>query len=87
MGSQLLIAATIREQGRRKSWVAYRMGISPSYLTRLLNGERPWLPYLRERIARVLAVPESVLFPASNCDSTDTNSPVEGAANGGLEVM
>jgi transcriptional regulator with XRE-family HTH domain len=67
------IAMVIQAQGRRKTWVAREMGISPSYLTRLLTGERPWLPHLQEAAARVLGIPREVLFLVSDCHPSDSN--------------
>ena len=63
------VRATIEAQGRRLDWVAAQMGISQSYLTRLLNGQRHWLPWLRSKICKVLAVPEAVLFFDSDSDN------------------
>lgn len=68
------IAAAIQQQGRRKGWVAEQMGISASYLTRLLNGSRPWPPHLRDAAARVLDVPEDDLFFQPDCRRADSNS-------------
>jgi len=65
------IRATIAAQGRRLDWVASQMGISPSYLTRLLDGERRWTSRLRARITAVLGVPEGVLFFAPDYRRTD----------------
>jgi transcriptional regulator with XRE-family HTH domain len=66
-----LVRATIDTQGRKFAWVAERLGISYSYMTRLLSGGRRWTPALRARVAEVLRVPEEVLFCASDCRLTD----------------
>jgi len=71
------IRATIETQGRRLDWVAAQMGISQSHLTRLLNGERRWLPQLRSKIADVLGVPEGVLF--FDLDNRQTDDTVSAA--------
>lgn len=69
------VRATIEAQGRRLTWVAGQMGISPSYLTRLLDGERRWTPKLRAQVAMILQVPTDVLFFASDYrQTTDAQS-------------
>jgi transcriptional regulator with XRE-family HTH domain len=70
------IRATIEAQGRRLDWVAAQMGISQGHLTRLLNGQRRWLPHLRSRISEVLGVPEGVLFFDPDDRQTDDNVSV-----------
>ena len=65
------IRAEIQAQGRLQSWVAAQMGISQSYLTKLLAGKRDWLPHLREAVARALGVPETALFLPSDCLLSD----------------
>lgn len=52
----------IRERGLRFDWVADRMGISNSLLSRLLSGERRWTPEYRASLARALDVSEAELF-------------------------
>lgn len=48
--------AIIRRKGYRMGWVSEQLGIAPSYLSRLLSGERrltdPWV----EKLAAVLGV-------------------------------
>ena len=52
--------AKIREQidakGMRKDWLAARLGIAPSTLTKHLNGERPISAERLQRIADILDV-------------------------------
>ena len=36
------IAGVIEEQGRRKDWLAGKLGISPSLLSQMLRGQRRW---------------------------------------------
>lgn len=73
MDSRERVREAIRAQGRRQAWVAEQMGISPSYLTKLLDGRRPWLPHLRGAAARVLNIPEALLFLAGDCRETEEN--------------
>jgi len=56
------VAEIIDFRGLRKDWVAEQLGISPSYLTRLLAGERRWTPDLQKRIASILGLPAAFLF-------------------------
>jgi len=39
---RLRIAAVVEEQGRLKTWLAARMGVTPSHLTYLMRGDRVW---------------------------------------------
>lgn len=48
---------------RSQSWLARRVGISRSYLTRLFNGERPLSDDLARSIAEVLDVPADWVKP------------------------
>jgi transcriptional regulator with XRE-family HTH domain len=52
----------MEEQGRRHVWLAEQLGVSPSHVTRVMNGERTPGPAFRERAAAVLAVDEGELF-------------------------
>jgi len=42
------------EQGRSTRWLARELGVSDSHTARLLAGERPWTPELREKAAQAL---------------------------------
>jgi len=44
-------------KGRSKSWLAEALGVSPSHVTRVLNGERPWIEAQKERAAAALGWP------------------------------
>lgn len=50
----LRVEKVIEEQGRRKDWVAAKLGIDPSMLTRMLNGERRWTEGAKMAAARAL---------------------------------
>ena len=71
MGNIDRVRETIRQQGRLARWVALQMGISESYLSKLLDGRRVWTPDLRRRVAEVLGVSESSLFLDAECRRTD----------------
>jgi transcriptional regulator with XRE-family HTH domain len=38
----------VEEEGRRKTWLARRVGVSPTHLSRLLQGKSPWTAKRRE---------------------------------------
>lgn len=63
----------LETRGIRKDWLAFQLGISQSYMTRLLNGERRWTPALRKEAARVLMLPEDVLFFVPECPVDGSN--------------
>jgi transcriptional regulator with XRE-family HTH domain len=57
------LAAVLEAQERTASWLARKTGKSPSYLTRVLQGERRPSADFKARAAEALGVPVSVLFP------------------------
>lgn len=73
MGPGDRLNGIIEARGLKKRWVAEQMGISPSYLSRLLSGERAWTPELRSSIADTLEVPEETLFLACDDRRADNN--------------
>ena len=44
----LRITRIVEEEGRRKTWLAERVGVSPTHLSRLLQGKSPWTAKRRE---------------------------------------
>lgn len=54
----------IEQQGRRHVWFAEQLGVSPSHVTRVMNGEREPGPEFRKKAAALLGVPEAELFPS-----------------------
>ena len=57
----------IKRQGRQRQWLAERMNISPSYLTRLLNGERVWSEELKAKACEALGLEVSPFLFAPDC--------------------
>ena len=55
----------MEQQGRRHVWLAEQIGVSPSHVTRVMNGERVPGPDFRERAAELLGVTADELFPAA----------------------
>lgn len=51
----------IKEQGRTVAWVARRLGIDRTYLSRMLSGERPMPRDVMERLAGILQVPVGLI--------------------------
>lgn len=60
---QTHITAIIEARGLRRDWLAARLGVSPSYLTRLLNGQRRMQPSIAIRMADVLQLPVDFIQP------------------------
>jgi len=58
----MLISRIIDHRGIKMIWLADQLGISHSHLSRLLSGEREWSADLRREAARILMLPEEVLF-------------------------
>lgn len=56
------LAAVLAQQERTESWLARKTGKSPSYVHRVINGERRPSPDFKERAAEALGVPPAVLF-------------------------
>lgn len=56
------LSAVLQAQERTASWLARRAGKSPSYVTRVLSGERKPSADFRAKAAEALGVPEELLF-------------------------
>lgn len=57
------LSGVLESQERSLSWLARKTGKSPSYVTRVLNGERNPSSDFKQRAADALGVPETMLFP------------------------
>jgi transcriptional regulator with XRE-family HTH domain len=57
------LTAILEAQERTASWLARKTGKSPSYVARVLNGERRPSADFRRRTAEALNVPETFVFP------------------------
>lgn len=75
----LLIEQIIEEQGRRRNWLAQRLGVSPSMVTLLLKGERRWTAEYRRAAAEALQIPEAILFADLLPEATEQSEPTEQA--------
>lgn len=49
-------------QGRRGNWLAEQMGVHPTLVSKLRNGERNWTPETRRRAAFAMGLPVEVAF-------------------------
>lgn len=56
------LSEVLESQERTLAWLARKTGKSPSYVTRVLQGERNPSPDFKKRSAEALGVPESLLF-------------------------
>lgn len=57
------LSTVLRSQERTESWLARKTGKSPSYVWRVIRGERRPSEDFRTRASEALNVPESLLFP------------------------
>jgi transcriptional regulator with XRE-family HTH domain len=57
------LSAVLAQQERTASWLARQTGKSPSYVARVLNGERRPSADFKERAGIALGVPAVLLFP------------------------
>ena len=60
------------------------LGISPTYLSLLLNGKRPWRGYLRERYLELVNTFVNTTPPVQGTKATETDTVVGGS---GLEPL
>ena len=67
----MIIGRILEARGIKVTWLATQLNISHSHLSRLLSGERPWTPELRREAARVLMLPEDVIFFAKDIQSVE----------------
>lgn len=58
------LTEVLASQERDQSWLARKTRKSPSYVSRVITGERKPSDDFKTRAATALGVPESLLFPA-----------------------
>ena len=68
----------IAGSGLRKNWVAEQVGVSPSTISRLLNGERTPSHDLARRLGLVLRRDPAELFPAAKWAEDDSRTTGNG---------
>jgi len=73
------VEALLEARGSTKRWLAAKLGLTPSALSRYLDGSRPTPPDFYLRVADVLQVPES-LFSKQESEPGGVRPPTEGAA-------
>lgn len=64
---QITPGQAITLRGLQKKWVAGQLGISPSYLSMLLGGERSWTPELMRRFPGVVGMASDAISFALSC--------------------
>lgn len=57
------VQAELERQDRTVAWLARRCDLHPSYVLRMLKGERPITEEFKTAAAEVLGVPQDRLFP------------------------
>lgn len=67
----MIIGRILEARGIKTTWLAKELDISQSHLSRLLSKERPWTPELRKEAARILMLPEDVIFLSGNGQLTE----------------
>lgn len=50
------LVALLDEQGRKRTWLAARMGTSPQFVTNVLNGHQPMTASFLERACAALGI-------------------------------
>jgi hypothetical protein len=64
---------TIRDLGHSQRWVARQMathkadGMSETYLSQLIGGQRPWTPELRRLFALAVGIRQEAILFADDC--------------------
>jgi transcriptional regulator with XRE-family HTH domain len=53
----------LEEQGRRRDWLAARIGCSPALVTMVAKGQRRPSPEFRAKAAEALGIDPTELFP------------------------
>ena len=54
----LKIVQVLQDQGRRRTWLAEQIGITPSHMTRILQGVHRWTDERKRRAVAALGWPE-----------------------------
>lgn len=72
------LEAVMTVQGRKQRWLADRLGVHESEVSRYMNGSKPMPVELVQQAAEILGVPPELLQPtAPPCDP----EPIESAAD------
>lgn len=70
------LQATLDAQERDRSWLARKTGKSPSYVHRIVNGERRPSDDFKAKSAIALGVPAALLFPSIDAPLDESDLPV-----------
>lgn len=71
------LQATLDAQERDRSWLARKTEKSPSYVHRVVNGERRPSEEFKRLASIALGVPESLLFPPSDAPVDESDVVAE----------
>lgn len=66
------LAQTLQEQGRHQRWLARKLGVHESMVSRIVAGERPASEMQAQRISELLMVPLFLLFELTNVSNKHT---------------
>lgn len=72
------LADVLKAQGRKRRWLAEQVGVSESFISRIVAGERMADAALAERIAAILGTP--IFFVFDMPVGTDSMPPSKDAA-------
>jgi transcriptional regulator with XRE-family HTH domain len=70
------LKAIMDEQGRKRSWLARKVGVSESFIRFILSGERTVSEEVAERIATALGVPLFFAFDGTDVPDNGAIVPV-----------
>jgi transcriptional regulator with XRE-family HTH domain len=72
------VGEVLEGRGVSQRWLANQLGVSDSYLSRLLSGDKTWSEAFKTEVARLIMVPRAVLFFEldSDLESPDTRSNI-----------
>lgn len=59
------LSAVLESQERSLAWLARKTGKSPSYVTRVLQGDRKPSADFKTKASEALGVPEQLIFPSA----------------------
>ena len=73
------VRQALAERERTMSWAARKVGLSPSHLHRVLEGERPLTEAIAQALAALLELPLCT-FGIESATDTDAPESMDGAA-------
>jgi hypothetical protein len=80
------VFAIVRADGRHFRWLAQRIGYSHSHVKNVACGQFPATPRFRAACARLLDMPESVLFHANGSSASRPAGPPNTGSDDGAGI-